>query len=92
MTEVKMFDTTVHDGAGAPRPRSPTLQYLSFEVGPLADGGLRLSSAGTFLDEDALEFIGEDIETIRVETIDEAVAAIRHNLTQALKTHNQTEH
>jgi hypothetical protein len=87
-----MFDAMVSDGAALQAPPPVILQFVSFQVAPLADGGLQISLGGTFLDEAVLEFVGEEIETLRVSTIDEAVAAIRRSLTDALKAHKQTEH
>jgi hypothetical protein len=86
-----MFDTPQIQAAGS-RPDLPILQFVSFQVAPLADGGLRVSLASTFLDELNLEFLNEDIETQRVLTIDEAVSAIRRSLTEALQAHKRTEH
>jgi hypothetical protein len=61
-------------------------------VGPTADGGLRVSLASTFLDETTLEFLAEDIETVRVGNIEEAVSVIRRGLMDALHAHVGREH
>jgi hypothetical protein len=85
-----MFDSVCESASSQPGP--PVLQFVAFQVTPLADGGLQVSLAATFLDEAELEFIGEDIETVRVSSIDEAVAAIRRRLVEALQVSTPTEH
>jgi hypothetical protein len=89
--EVEMFDKMVQEDMPL-HPDPPALQFVSFQVAPVADGGLCVSSASTLLDEVNLEFVGEDIETIRCANVDEALRAIRQNLTDALRAHNQTEY
>jgi hypothetical protein len=86
-----IVDTSVREGV-ASHPDPPELQFVSFEVGPTADGGLRISLASTFLDEANLEFLAEDIETIRVGNIEEAVSVIRRSLMDALHAHVGREH
>jgi hypothetical protein len=86
-----MFDTAVR-GSVASHPDPPVLQFVAFEVSPSADGCLRVSLASTFLDETNLEFLNEDIETVRVANIDEAVSVIRRGLMEALKAHVRKEH
>jgi hypothetical protein len=76
----------------ASHPDPPALQFVAFEIAPTADGGLRISLASTFLDEANLEFLNEDIETVRVANIDEAVSVIRRGLMDALKAHVRKEH
>jgi hypothetical protein len=87
-----MFKTAVREDVAAGSDPPIHLQFVSFEVAPLADGGLRVSLAGTFLDESDFQLLGDEIETLRVSTIDEAVAAIRQGLMDALEGHEQTEH
>jgi hypothetical protein len=85
------IDTAARDTV-ASHPDPPALQFVAFEIAPSADGGLRISLASTFLDETNLEFLNEDIETIRVANIDEAVSVIRRGLMDALKAHVRKEH
>jgi hypothetical protein len=78
-----MFDTA--------RPDPPILQFVSFQVAPLADGGLSIAMAGTYLDESDFQFLNDDVESLRVSTIGEAVSLIRNSLVTALKAHLQKE-
>jgi hypothetical protein len=89
--ETMHIDTAIRETA-ASRPDPPALQFVGFEVAPAADGGLRVSLASTFLDEANLEFLAEDIETIRVGNIEEAVSVIRRSLMDALHAHVGKEH
>jgi len=85
------IDTAVRESV-ASHPDPPILQFVAFEIAPGADGGLRISLASTFLDETNLEFLNEDIETVRVANIDEAVSVFRRGLMDALKAHVRKEH
>jgi hypothetical protein len=87
-----ILDTVPRAIGAASHPDPPALQFVAFEIAPTADGGLRISLASTFLDEANLEFLNEDIETIRVANIDEAVSVIRRGLMDALKAHVRKEH
>ena len=88
----EMIVETARRESAASHPDPPTLQFVAFEIAPTADGGLRISLASTFLDEANLEFLNEDIESIRVANIDEAVSVFRRGLMDALKAHVQKEH
>jgi hypothetical protein len=79
-------------GDPSPRPSALSLQFIAFELLPIADGALRLSQSSTYLDEGQLEFVNDVVETKTIWTIEEAVAAIRSNLTEALATHLRKEH
>jgi hypothetical protein len=85
-----MFDTPI-GASPACHPDPPILQFVAFQVGPTADGGLTVSSASTFLDETNLEFLSEDIEIVRVANIEEAVSVIQRGLMDALKAQLQKE-
>jgi hypothetical protein len=69
------LDTT----AGAKPPAPLPLQYVSIELMPLAGGRLSVAMQATLLDEDALDFVGEDLAHALVGTIEEALAGIRDN-------------
>jgi hypothetical protein len=86
-----IVDTSVRE-AVASHPDPPELQFVSFEVGPTADGGLRVSLASTFLDGVNLEFLAEDIETVVAANIEEAVSVIRRSLMDALCAQTRKEH
>ena len=87
-----IVETPVGKGVASHPDPPAALQFVSFEVGPTADGGLRISLASTFLDEVNLEFLAQDIESIRVANIDEAVSVIRRSLMDALHAHAGKEH
>jgi hypothetical protein len=87
-----MFDTAARESASPSDLDAPTLQFVAFEVLPIANGDLSVSLSSTYLDEENLEFINEDVETVRVTTIDEAVSMIRRSLTDALRAHQRKEH
>jgi hypothetical protein len=90
-TEVKMnLDTSIPE-TEASHPDPPSLQFVAFQVAPSADGSLRVSLASTFLDEENLEFLSEDIETVAAANIEEAVSVIRRGLMDALHAHVQKE-
>ena len=65
-------------GATAPAPYP--LQFINIEITPLIDGEISVAMQATLLDEDQLEFIGQDLAHEHVKTIDEALAIIRQNV------------
>jgi hypothetical protein len=56
------------------------LQFVSIEIMPLAGGDFSVAMQATLLDEDALAFVGEDLATERVGTIEQVLAVIRQNV------------
>lgn len=69
----------IDTAAGTKASASLPLQYVSIELMPLAGGRFSVAMQATLLDEDALEFVGEDLAHAHVGTIDEALAVIRAN-------------
>lgn len=69
----------VSTGGNAPVPLS--LQYISAEIMPLAGGKFSVAMQATLLDEAQLEFVGQDLAHESVDTIDDALAVIRANVT-----------
>lgn len=67
------LDTAPGANAGAPLP----LQFLSIEIMPLSGGKLAVAMQATLLDEEALEFVAEDLANERVDTIEQVLAVIR---------------
>ena len=68
------------DSAAGPKsPASLPLQYVSIELMPLAGGQFSVAMQATLLDEEALDFVGEDLAHANVGTIEEALAVIRAN-------------
>ena len=70
------FDTQ----ADASAPASYPLQFIHIELTPLIDGELSVAMEATLLDEERLEFIGQDLAHQHVKTLDEAMAIIRNNV------------
>jgi hypothetical protein len=66
--------------AGASAPASYPLQFIHIELTPLVDGEVSVAMQATLLDEERLEFIGQDLAHQRVKTIDEVLALIRLNV------------
>ncbi len=66
--------------AGKKRPASLPLQYVSIELMRVVGGKLSVAMQATLLDEEALEFVGEDLAHAQVDTIDQALAVIRQNV------------
>jgi hypothetical protein len=87
-----MFDTTRPEDGSPSSGDSIVFQFAAFEIGPTAGGQLTVSLSSTYLDESSLEFFADDIETLRVATIDEAVSVIRRSLTDALHAQVRKEH
>jgi hypothetical protein len=69
------IDTEAGGNAGAPLP----LQFVDIKITPIVGGKFSVSMQATLLDEDELEFVGEDLADAQVETLDEALALIRHS-------------
>jgi len=66
--------------AGARAPASLPLQYVSIELMPIVGGKLSVAMQATLLDAERLEFVGEDLANEHVDTIEQALAVIRHNV------------
>jgi hypothetical protein len=67
--------------AGAKASASLPLQYVSIELMPVVGGKLSVAMQATLLDEEELEFVGQELASARVDTLDEAMAFIRQNAT-----------
>ena len=70
------FDIQARANAPAPLP----IQFVNIEITPLIDGQYSVVMQATLLDEQELEFVGQDLANERVETLDEALAIIRENV------------
>jgi hypothetical protein len=66
--------------SGATAPVPYPLQFINIEITPLIDGELSVAMQATLLDEEQLEFIGQDLAHEHVRTLDEAIAIIRQNV------------
>jgi hypothetical protein len=68
----------IQAGANAPAPLP--LQFVNIEITPLIDGEFSVFMQATLLDEEELEFVGQDLTHERVATLDAALAVIRENV------------
>lgn len=55
------------------------LQFVSIEIMPVAGGKLSVAMQATLLDEDALEFVGQDLANERVDTVEQLLAVTRRS-------------
>jgi hypothetical protein len=65
--------------AGTKAPASLPLQFVDIEITPIVGGRFAVAMQATLLDEERLEFVGEDLTFQQVDTLDEALAVIREN-------------
>jgi len=70
------IDSAAGANAAAPLP----IQFVNIEITPLIDGQFAVAMQATLLDEQELQFIGQDLAYERVETLDQALAVIRQNV------------
>jgi hypothetical protein len=73
--------------AGATAPPPLPLQFVNIEITPLLDGQYAVVMQATLLDEDQLEFVGQDLASAHVATLDEALAVIRANVGSLAAAH-----
>jgi hypothetical protein len=66
--------------ADAIPPASSPVQFVHIEITPIIGGQFSIVMQATLLDEQELEFVGQDLANARVDTIDEALALIRSNV------------
>jgi hypothetical protein len=66
--------------AGASAPASFPIQFVNIEITPLVGGQFSVAMQATLLDEEELEFVGQDLAHAYVDTLDEALAVIRTNV------------
>jgi hypothetical protein len=64
----------------APSNAPAALQYITAQIMPLIDGKFSVALQATLLDEEQLEFVGQDLANAYVDTLDEALAVIRTNM------------
>jgi hypothetical protein len=65
---------------GAKPPVPLPLQFVNIEITPLMDGEFSIVMQATLLDEQELEFVGQDLANERVLTLDQVLAVIRENV------------
>ncbi|MGA8613877.1 MAG: hypothetical protein WB760_19835 [Xanthobacteraceae bacterium] len=66
--------------AGGDAPAPYPLQFIHIEIMPLIDGKYSVAMQATLLDEEQLEFVGQDLAHEHVTTLDEAMTIIRRNV------------
>ncbi len=67
--------------AGKIPPVPFPIQYVTAEITPLLGGQFSVVMQATLLDEEQLEFIGQDLASAHVDTLEEALAVIRASVT-----------
>ena len=73
--------------ASAKAPVPLPLQFVNIEITPLTDGEFSVVMQATLLDEQELEFVGQDLAHERVATLDDALALIRANVAGLATSH-----
>jgi hypothetical protein len=68
------------DTAAGAKPAPLPLQYVSIELMPIVGGQFSVAMQATLLDEEQLEFVGQDLAHERVDTIEQVLAVIRRNV------------
>ena len=66
--------------AGAKNPAVTPIQFVNIEITPLMGGNFSVVMQATLLDEEELAFIGQDLASEHVATLEEALAVIRQNV------------
>ena len=71
---------TLDIAAGGHAPAPLPIQFITVEITPIVDGRYSVLMQATLLDEEALEFIAEELASQQVATLDQALAVIRQNV------------
>jgi hypothetical protein len=58
-------------------PVALTVQFINIEITPIVGGQFSVATQATLLDEEKLEFVGQDLGHEYVDSLDEALASIR---------------
>ena len=66
--------------AGGNAPAPFPIQFVNIEITPLIGGQFSVLMQATLLNEEELEFVGQDLANERVETLDQALSVIRQNV------------
>ena len=66
--------------AGENPPVPFPIQYVTAEITPLIGGQFSVVMQATLLDEEELQFVGQDLAHAHVDTLEEALAVIRANV------------
>jgi len=66
--------------AGGRAPASLPLQYITAQIMPVIGGQFSVVMQATLLDEEELEFVGQDLASAHVDSLDAALAVIRANV------------
>ncbi len=71
---------SLENAAGMQEPAPLPLQFVTVEITPIVGGKYAVSMQATLLDEQELEFVGQDLANEHVESLDQALAVIRDNV------------
>lgn len=71
---------SIDSEARARPPAHLPLQFVNIEITPLIGGQFGLVMEATLLDEQELEFVGQELASAHVDTLDQALAMIRENV------------
>ena len=67
------------DSAAGLKPAPLPLQHINIEITPIIGGKLAVAMQATLLDEEELQFVGQELAQVHVNTVEEALAVIRDN-------------
>lgn len=65
---------------GGPEPPPLPIQFIDVRLTPIIGGQFAVEVGATLLDEEELEFVGQELANAHVDTLDEALAIIRTNM------------
>lgn len=68
------------NSTGEQAPALSPIQFVNIELTPILGGKFSVVMQATLVDEENLEFVGQDLANAHVETLDEALAVIRQNV------------
>lgn len=71
-----MFDIPPRPAPPAPNP----IQFVDIKITPLIDGKFAVAMQATLLDEQELEFLGQDLAYEHVASLDDVLGVIRKNV------------
>jgi hypothetical protein len=70
------------ESAAAHPPASLPIQFVDLRLTPLANGHVSIRVQATRLDEDDLEFVGEDLADEQVRSLTDLLRVIQQNVAQ----------
>ncbi len=61
-------------------PAALAVQFINIDITPIVGGQFSVAIQATLLDEEQLQFVGQDLGHQYVDTLDEVLATIRKNV------------